>query len=93
MMTRTGAQDLCRVADPYSTHACGCACSYFLLALAGSSWKTTLWEGGHRVVGIAHWPGTVPHAVSGALASSLDFMPTFAEARAANRTSELRCCS
>ncbi|KAK3272102.1 hypothetical protein CYMTET_19583 [Cymbomonas tetramitiformis] len=26
----------------------------------GSSLKATTWEGGHRVVGLAHWPGKVP---------------------------------
>ena len=46
----------------------------------GSSWKTTLWEGGHRVVGLARWIGHFPAAsVSGALTSSLDYMPTMAE--------------
>ena len=45
----------------------------------GSSAKTTLWEGGHRVVGIAHWPGRIAAGgVSNALASSLDYFPTVA---------------
>lgn len=42
----------------------------------GSAAKMTLWEGGHRVVGLAHWPGTIAPGVSGALASSLDYIPT-----------------
>eukprot|EP01051_Picozoa_sp_SAG22_P009091 SAG22_NODE_732_length_7583_cov_3.250134_3_plen_381_part_00 len=47
----------------------------------GSSRKTTLWEGGHRVVGIASWPGTIkPGRVTAALASTLDFLPTIAAA-------------
>ena len=45
----------------------------------GSSAKTTLWEAGHRTVGLASWPGTIaPGLVSGALTSSLDYFPTLA---------------
>eukprot|EP00656_Telonema_subtile_P043815 TRINITY_DN50118_c0_g1_i1.p1 TRINITY_DN50118_c0_g1~~TRINITY_DN50118_c0_g1_i1.p1 ORF type:complete len:248 (-),score=50.60 TRINITY_DN50118_c0_g1_i1:62-805(-) len=44
----------------------------------GSSSKMTLWEGGHRQVGLAYWPGSVAPGVSHALASSLDFFPTLA---------------
>ena len=36
-------------------------------------------EGGHRVVGIASWQGTIPGGrVTAALASTLDFLPTIA---------------
>lgn len=42
----------------------------------GSSAKTTLWEGGHREVGLARWPGTITPRVSNATVSSLDFLPT-----------------
>ena len=43
----------------------------------GSASKTTLWEGGHREVGLARWPGKiVPGRVSGATVSSMDFLPT-----------------
>jgi len=45
----------------------------------GSSWKTTIWEGGHRVIGLARFPGKITPAVSGALVSSMDYMPTLAE--------------
>ena len=42
----------------------------------GSSSKTTLWEAGHRVVGLAYWPGTITPGVTAALASSMDYFPT-----------------
>lgn len=42
----------------------------------GSASKTTLWEGGHRVVGLARWPGKISPRVSNATISSLDFLPT-----------------
>ena len=42
----------------------------------GSSSKTTLWEGGHRMVGLARWPGMISPRVCDALASSLDCLPT-----------------
>lgn len=42
----------------------------------GSSSKTTLWEGGHRMVGLARWPGKIAPRVSDALVSSLDYLPT-----------------
>ena len=43
----------------------------------GSTAKTTTWEGGHRVVGMARWPGRIPaNTTSHALASTLDYMPT-----------------
>lgn len=45
----------------------------------GSTAKCTLWEGGHREPGIAHWPSVIaPGRVSGALTSALDFFPTLA---------------
>jgi arylsulfatase A-like enzyme len=41
----------------------------------------TLWEAGHRVPAIAHWPGTVrAGAVSSALCCNLDLRPTIAAA-------------
>eukprot|EP00040_Diaphanoeca_grandis_P029083 m.169355 g.169355 ORF g.169355 m.169355 type:complete len:639 (-) comp31562_c0_seq1:99-2015(-) len=43
----------------------------------GSSAKTTLWEGGHREVGLARWPGKITARVSNATVSSLDYLPTF----------------
>ena len=37
-------------------------------------------EGGHRVIGLANWPTVIQAGqVSGALVSSLDYMPTMAE--------------
>jgi hypothetical protein len=45
----------------------------------GSSAKTTLWEGGHRVVSVVSWPGQIAAGVvSKALTSTLDYFPTFA---------------
>ena len=45
----------------------------------GSSGKITSWEGGHREVGIAAWPGRIAHhTVSHALTSTMDFFPTIA---------------
>ena len=45
----------------------------------GSSRKTTLWEGGHRVVGLARWPARIPAGgVSNALSNALDYFPTAA---------------
>lgn len=44
----------------------------------GGTGKFTTWEGGHREPAIAYWKGKVAPGVSGALASTLDFMPTFA---------------
>ena len=45
----------------------------------GGTWKTTEFEGGHRVMGVASWVGTIKAAqVSDALVSSLDILPTFA---------------
>ena len=43
----------------------------------GSASKTTTWEGGHREVGVAHWPGKIQPRVSDALVSTLDLLPTF----------------
>jgi hypothetical protein len=44
----------------------------------GSSSKTTTWEGGHRVVGLVRWMGSIMPAVSPALASSMDYFATIA---------------
>lgn len=46
----------------------------------GATFKTTTWEGGHRVLGVVRWLGhlPLPGRSSGALVSSLDLMPTFA---------------
>ena len=41
--------------------------------------KGTVYEGGHRVWALAHWPGAIaPARVARALASSMDVMPTLA---------------
>lgn len=45
----------------------------------GSSAKTTLWEAGHRTIGLASWPGTIAAGrVTGATASTLDYFVTIA---------------
>lgn len=45
----------------------------------GSTGKFTLWEGGHRMAGVARWPGHVPAgSTSKAIVSTLDMLPTFA---------------
>ena len=45
----------------------------------GGTAKTTVWEGGHREVALAYWPGKVPpNSVTNALASTLDVFPTVA---------------
>lgn len=41
--------------------------------------KGSLWEGGHRVPGIFHWPGTIRPGVSAATALGMDLMPTLLE--------------
>lgn len=39
--------------------------------------KGTLWEGGHRVPAVFHWPGVIPAgSTNGSLASSIDLLPT-----------------
>ncbi|VGO18599.1 sulfatase-like hydrolase/transferase [Pontiella sulfatireligans] len=40
--------------------------------------KGSMSEGGHRVPGIAFWPGTIPPAVTGETAMILDFYTTYA---------------
>lgn len=41
--------------------------------------KGSTWEGGHRVPGIAWWPGTIPEgSVCPGYTSTLDFLPTIA---------------
>lgn len=42
----------------------------------GSTLKATTWEGGHRVLGLAYWEGTVKPRVSPALVGSVDVVPT-----------------
>ena len=45
----------------------------------GSAGKLTSWEGGHREVGIAAWPGTIgANQVSNALTTTMDIFPTIA---------------
>lgn len=44
----------------------------------GSTGKMTVWEGGHRTVGLAHWPARIKPRVSASLTSSLDYFPTIA---------------
>jgi len=41
--------------------------------------KGQLYEGGHRVAGIFHWPGRITAARSAATALTFDLLPTFAE--------------
>ncbi|WKN43423.1 sulfatase-like hydrolase/transferase [Tunicatimonas pelagia] len=38
--------------------------------------KTQLWEGGHRVPAIAHWPGTINPGSTDATVLSMDVLPT-----------------
>ncbi|MBN2562090.1 MAG: sulfatase-like hydrolase/transferase, partial [Phycisphaerae bacterium] len=41
--------------------------------------KGTLWEGGHRVPGIAYWPGMIhPQSVTDVTAMTMDLLPTIA---------------
>ena len=40
--------------------------------------KGSMSEGGHRVPGIAYWPGTIPPAVTSETAMTLDFYMTYA---------------
>jgi arylsulfatase A-like enzyme len=45
----------------------------------GSSAKTTLWEAGHRTIGLASWPGMIDAGrVSAATTSTLDYFATLA---------------
>lgn len=45
----------------------------------GSAGKITSWEGGHREVGVAVWPGKIPAgAVSHVLSTTMDYLPTIA---------------
>jgi arylsulfatase A-like enzyme len=44
----------------------------------GSSSKCTLFEAGHREVGIFRWLGTIQPGVTSVIASSMDYMPTIA---------------
>ncbi|XP_066935660.1 arylsulfatase G-like [Clytia hemisphaerica] len=45
----------------------------------GTSWKETIWEGGHRVPAVVTWPQYIKEGrVSDALISGLDIMPTMA---------------
>jgi len=40
-------------------------------------WKSTLWEGGHRVPAVAWWPGRIdPGQVNDSLCATMDLMPT-----------------
>eukprot|EP00051_Salpingoeca_urceolata_P017294 m.234400 g.234400 ORF g.234400 m.234400 type:complete len:263 (+) comp18915_c0_seq15:1255-2043(+) len=62
-----GSQD--KATNP-GAPVCLCDCS------AG---KLTSWEGGHRVPGVARWPGVIAAgSVSHALTSTLDYLPTIA---------------
>lgn len=40
--------------------------------------KFTTWEGGHREIGLAYWPGKVHPGVTDVLSSTMDLMPTVA---------------
>ena len=45
----------------------------------GSAGKLTSWEGGHREVGVAVWPGKIPAgSVSHVLSTTMDYLPTIA---------------
>ena len=44
----------------------------------GGTGKFTTWEAGHREPAVVYWKGKVSAGVTGALASSLDLMPTIA---------------
>lgn len=45
-----------------------------------NGWKGSFWEGGHRVPGIAHWPGHIPGGRStDQTAMTMDIMPTCME--------------
>jgi arylsulfatase A len=41
-------------------------------------WKSTFWEGGHRVCAIAHWPGKIEPGVTAETTMTMDLFPTFA---------------
>lgn len=45
--------------------------------------KGKLWEGGHRVPGIAYWPGKIVPGATNEVALTMDLLPTFAEAAGA----------
>jgi len=51
----------------------------------GGTCKSTTWEGGHRMVGLARWLGHIkePGRTTTALAMTVDFMPTFVSLAAA----------
>ena len=52
--------------------------------------KGNVWEGGHRVPGIAYWPGTIkPNQVNNQLVTTLDVMPTVLAAAEVNIPSTL----
>ena len=43
----------------------------------GTTWKTTVWEGGHRVPAIVSWPRVITKGrVSDSIISALDILPT-----------------
>jgi arylsulfatase A-like enzyme len=46
--------------------------------------KTELWEGGHRVPAIAHWPGTISAGQTDQLALTFDWFPTFVQLAGGN---------
>ena len=53
--------------------------------------KMSTWEGGLRVPGIFRWPGSIaPGQVSDEIASTLDFLPTFAALAGARLPDDLR---
>ncbi len=57
------------------------------IPLRGS--KGTTWEGGMRVPCIMRWPGTIkPGSVCGEIATSMDFLPTFATLSGAETPSD-----
>ncbi len=48
--------------------------------------KGSLYEGGHRVPMIIHWPGTIQPGISNATAHSIDLLPTLALAAGIGRS-------
>jgi len=55
----------------------------------GSTAKATVWEGGHRMIGIASWPGKISAgSVNAELLSAIDLLPTMAKIAGINLPSD-----
>ena len=50
----------------------------FLARTGKATGKFTTWEGGHREMALAYWPGRISPGVTHVLASAMDMMPTIA---------------